>query len=131
MWKIIQRWYVDTFKMPVFEDWLEWSLLTGMIGNYSITDFDRLNNAEFTGRRWLWIDPDKDSRAEERRLKSRLTSHQRISRQHGEDHDEILEEIVEDEKKAEAKNLDLFLELDNPAEMAAQQMVQKAADAKE
>lgn len=119
MWKLVQRWYIDEFKAPLFKAWLEWSILTGQLP-FSMTDVDRLTSFEFTGRRWDWIDPDKDSRAEERRLKNRLTSHQRIARSRGEDHEEILEEVKEDNSLASAKQLDLFLDLEgNQPEQAS------------
>ncbi|HAF39988.1 MAG TPA: phage portal protein [Gammaproteobacteria bacterium] len=114
MWKLIQRWYIDTVKRPIFEQWLEWYLLTGDSG-YGISDFERLNHPEFSGRRWDWVDPDKDSKADERRLKNRLTSHQRVARSRGEDHETILQECREDEKNAEGsgkdQQLDLFLDM--------------------
>lgn len=94
-WKMIQRWYIDEVKKPIFEDWLEWFLLTGK-SVYGMTDFDRLNHPEFQGRRWEWVDPLKDSQAEAKRLESGLTSHQRIARSRGEDLEEIHEEIEED-----------------------------------
>lgn len=109
MWKLVQRWYIETHKKPIFSEWLKWYLMSGQSKTLSMADYDRLNYPTFTGRRWEWVDPDKDSKAEERRLKTRLTSHQRIARARGEDFETILEEIREDE--AAAGQMDLFLDL--------------------
>jgi lambda family phage portal protein len=104
-WKMIQRWYIDSVKKPIFSDWLEWVLMTGKIG-YSMTDYDRLNRPEFQGRRWEWVDPLKDSKAEQTRLEMGLSSHQRIARSRGEDLEEIHEEISQD------RQLDFFKQLE-------------------
>ena len=120
MWRLLQRWYIEKTKRPVFQRWLKWALLTGKIEGYDISDFDRLNHGDFTGRRWEWVDPDKDSKAEERRLKMRLTSHQRIARKRGEDLEEILDEIAEDNEAAEARQLDLFLDIEGTQPAGAQ-----------
>lgn len=119
-WMIIQRWWIDTVKKPIFSQWLQFALMAGKIPGYGMADFERLNHAEFTGRRWAWVDPDKDSKAEERRLKNRLTSHQEICRQHGKDHDEVLQQVAEDEKKAEQMQLDLFLDIQEPQTVEAE-----------
>ena len=111
MWKLVQRWYIDEVKKPIFYQWLEMALMTGQLG-YDMTDYERLAHCEFQGRRWEWIDPDKDSRAEERRLKNRLTSHQRLARSKGEDIDEILDEVEQDNAAARERQLDLFLDLE-------------------
>jgi lambda family phage portal protein len=110
MWKLIQRWYIDEVKKPIFYQWLEMALMSGQL-EYDMTDYNRMAYCEFQGRRWEWIDPDKDSRAEDRRLKNRLTSHQRIARGKGEDIDEILDEIEQDNQAARDRQLDLFLDL--------------------
>ena len=94
-WKMCQRWYIDTVKKPIFSDWLEWVLMTGKIG-YSMSDFERLNRPEFQGRRWSWVDPLKDAKAEEVKLQNGLTSHQRIARAAGDDLEEIHDEIEDD-----------------------------------
>jgi len=70
-----------------------------------------LAHPEFQGRRWEWIDPDKDARAEDRRLKNRLTSHQRLARSKGEDIEEIFDEIEADSASAESRQIDMFLDI--------------------
>tara|TARA_R110000772_G_scaffold78559_2_gene168581 strand:- start:7052 stop:8536 length:1485 start_codon:yes stop_codon:yes gene_type:complete len=95
-WKMIQRWYIDTVKKPIFSDWLEWVLMSGKIAGYGLRDFDRLNHPEFQGRRWSWVDPLKDGKADELRLSLGLTSAQRLARNAGEDLGEIHDEIKED-----------------------------------
>lgn len=109
MWKIVQRWYIDFVEAPIFNAWLEMALMTDQLPNYSLVDYERLCRPEFNGRRWQWVDPDKESKAQERLLKNRLTSHQEISRDRGRDHEEILDECREDESNA--GQLDLFLDL--------------------
>lgn len=115
LWKLIQRWYILKNKTPIFSDWLRFALMSGQIPGYDVTDYDRLNFPSFQGRRWGWVDPDKDSKADERRLKNRLTSHQRLARQRGEDFDEILDEVEQDAQNAEGRNMeaqmDLFLDM--------------------
>jgi lambda family phage portal protein len=110
MWKLVQKWYIDEVKTPIFEQWLEMAIMSGELA-YDMSDFERLAHPEFQGRRWEWIDPDKDARAEDRRLKNRLTSHQRLARSKGEDIEEIFDEIEADSASAGSRQIDMFLDI--------------------
>ena len=112
-WKSLQRWYSDTVKKPAFEAWLEWWLMTGN-SPYKMADFDRLNNAEFSGRRWDWVDPGKDAAAEKMKLEMRMASRQELLREKGKDVDKVFKEIKEDEDAADALQLDLFQDVVPP-----------------
>lgn len=116
MWKLLQRWYIETHKKPIFSEWLKWYLMTGQSKALGMQDYERLNHPEFTGRRWAWVDPDKDSKADERRLKNGLTSHQEISRSAGKDFETICEERQEDQATADSYQLELFLDMQQQPE---------------
>ena len=62
-WRILQADFVEQFVAPVYLAWLR-SFLTYPVGNpYVPSDFDRLAEFGFRGRRWEWVDPMKDVNA--------------------------------------------------------------------
>lgn len=90
-WMLLQRFDIDTAEVPIFEAWLEMAL-----GNKAIplplVKFDKFNHPKFQGRRWPWVDPLKDAKADQVAIDSVLTSRSRICNENGDDFEEIVEE---------------------------------------
>ena len=64
IWKMIQCFWIDSFERPLYRAWLKWSLTVGAIPGLSVLDFDKLSDADFSARRWAWVDPLKDIKSE-------------------------------------------------------------------
>lgn len=104
-WMALQDWFINSFVMLVYEDWLALALLRGDItfeqsGKALPPEkFDKFFNASrFQGRRWAWVDPAKEMEANQLALSMRITSRTRIAAERGEDLDDILDELQQEEK---------------------------------
>lgn len=87
-WKELQQWLIESLIEPVFEKWLEYSLLAGKIknarGNALKADLiERYSNVSWQPRRWQWIDPSADVAAAEKSKNNMLTSPGRLIREQG------------------------------------------------
>lgn len=95
-WRAVQRWFVDSFVRPVFEEWLGTALLTGSIALPSGARLpsDRHDKfaaaATFQCRSWAWVDPDKDLKAAERAIGNQLRSVRQVTDEQGVDLEEVL-----------------------------------------
>jgi lambda family phage portal protein len=77
-WKCIQRFFIEHFCEPVFEEWLRSALSAGAIevinGTLPASKFEKFHAPEFRGRRWPWVDPLKDIEATKEAVNFGLTS---------------------------------------------------------
>lgn len=102
-WMSLQDWFIESFCMPIYEEWLSMSLLIGAI-TFDISGkalpADKLakffNASRFQGRRWSWVDPAKEADANQTQLDSLLTSRTRIAAEQGEEFDDILDELAQE-----------------------------------
>ncbi len=106
LWKLIQRFDIDTAERPIFEAWLEMSLLTGAIP-LPLAKFEKFNKPHFSGRRWSWVDPKKEVEANALAVANRFTSYARIFDDAGMDLEEVWTEIAEEEMLAESLGIEL------------------------
>lgn len=111
-WMALQDWFINSFVLPVYEDWLAIALLRGDItfeqsGKALPPEkFDKFFTASrFQGRRWAWVDPAKEMEANQLALNMRITSRTRIAAERGEDLDDILDELQQEEKMLADRNL--------------------------
>lgn len=111
-WMALQDWFINSFVMLVYEDWLALALLRGDItfeqsGKALPPEkFDKFFNASrFQGRRWAWVDPAKEMEANQLALSMRITSRTRIAAERGEDLDDILDELQQEEAMLAARKL--------------------------
>lgn len=92
-WKMEQQFEIDFFCQPVRHVWLEQLLLTGKtpLPFSKLAKFDR---AAFTPRRWDWVDPLRDVKADAAAVEMGVLTPQEIIRDAGRDPDEVLEELA-------------------------------------
>ena len=113
-WQILQSWFIDSFLLPVYREWLASALVRGEI-RFPQTGrslpADRLSKfseaSSFLGRRWQWVDPLKDAQAEKELLAAGLTSRSRIAAKTGQDFDEILAELASEAEKMRAAGIEI------------------------
>ena len=94
-WMKRQTWMKETFLERVFSNWLKYALLSDALPGLKIMDYDRCNAPYFQGRRWDWINPLQDAKANTESINNRTKSPQQIIREQGKDPDEVLSEITE------------------------------------
>ena len=83
-WKALQRFVIDHFSEPVFEEWLTLELLSGRLG-LPYEKMWKFNTPEFQGRRWAWVDPKKDMEANILGIRSGQTSLRKVIAEGGGD----------------------------------------------
>lgn len=114
-WKVIQTWFIESFLDEITPDWCGMAILSGNL-NLPYSDIDSFINEDtpkWQGRRWEWVDPEKDINARITELKAGLTTRTRIAAEKGEDFEEILEELAEEQKMID--NTGLVFNLDSAA----------------
>jgi lambda family phage portal protein len=110
MWKELQEFLIDAFLVDVYEDWLRMALLTSNIKvkgkPLNITRFDRYNKPRFQPRRWAWVDPLKDSKANESLIAMNAASTSEIIRDRGRDPEQVYSEIARDKEMMESAGIE-------------------------
>lgn len=100
-----QSWLVRQIINVVYPEWLTNAYMMGVItmGKTRATPLNRPIDDylvfRFQGRRWDWVDPDKDSKANERDINMRLRSRSAIIRERGDDPQVVFAEIEQEEKR--------------------------------
>lgn len=94
-WVALQNFMIERLCQRVSREWLPYAMLAGQVP-YSVRELDRLDAAEWHGRRWESTQPEKDAAAQEIRLRLGITSRQREIRAAGLDPDTIRAERLAD-----------------------------------
>ena len=89
VYKDLQSYLIEHFLTPVFENWLEMTLLKSIMP-LNFRDFDRLNKPTFQTRGWEWVDPLKDMQANILAIKAGLKTASQVVSEMGYDYEEIL-----------------------------------------
>lgn len=102
-WKDLQEFLCEEFMQPVFDDWLPRALLGGLL----LTDtgaslnpllLDKYSDIVWQPRRWDWIDPVSDVKANVQAKNALLKSPSQLIRDSGQDPDVVLEQLAHDVK---------------------------------
>ena len=103
-YKTLQTWFINIFMKPLFKRWLalELAMMRLEIGGRPLSrGFKYYLAAAFQGRRWSWVDPEKEMNGKEKEYALRITSISQIIRERGDDPQEVFEEIAEEQKLLE------------------------------
>jgi lambda family phage portal protein len=106
MWKLLQRFDIDTAERPIFEAWLEMALATRAIP-LPLAKLEKFNKPHFTGRRWAGVDPIKETQAAVLAITNKLMSYSRWFDEQGQDLEEVWMEIAEEQMLAEELGIEL------------------------
>lgn len=95
-YKNLQGFMIDHFIRPVFEHWLESAMEMGSFG-IPLRQYQKFADAaEFRGRAWSWVDPQKEMNAAINGMKAGILSLQDVASQYGKDTEELLAQIQRD-----------------------------------
>lgn len=101
----VQRFFIDRFVMRVFSEFLRHFLDFGDSGLPGYR-FDRfLDGAEFQGRGWSWVDPEKEVNAAIKAREGRLDSLHHQAAERGVDWRDVADEIAMEEEYLAEKNI--------------------------
>lgn len=114
VWRMLQEWWIATFRVPVYEQWLQTAIASGELRLPS-ADWRRYAAARWIPRGWQFVEPLKEAQASVILLGAGLTSVTRILGEQGLD----LEEIIEERKREKELFATAGIELASDAPKAA------------
>jgi lambda family phage portal protein len=100
-WKELQESLIESFISEVFEKWLEYSLIAGKItldngATLSPRHLSKYLDATFHARRWDWMDPSKDVKADADAVENLFKSRGQVIRERGRNPRDVYREFAED-----------------------------------
>lgn len=99
-WKELQDWFISKAISRIFEEWVSMAVLAGAvtIGNTPLRPerVEQYKAARYQGRRWPWVDPEKDAKAQKLEQDARMRSISSSIRERGDDPEDVFAEIKEE-----------------------------------
>jgi lambda family phage portal protein len=107
VYKILQKFLTEVVCENIYCDWLPFALLTPYLKGLNPKFLDRYQaGAHFHGRRWPWVDPQKDYAAIHQELEDGVTTRQAIlSERGGAELEEIYEQLAYENDLAKKHDL--------------------------
>ncbi len=87
VWKGRQSWFCSAVKAQIFKRWLRWVRVHGLDVPDGLS-LDQLYQPIFRGRRWTWVDPQKDLTAAKIAVEEGFTSREKVIADSDSDTDE-------------------------------------------
>lgn len=103
-YKKIQCHLINHLCIDIFKAWLAVAMTGGSV-NLPMSKFAVFNKPKFTGRRWPWVDPQKDITAALMEINGGLNTRTRVSEENGRDLEEIYQTLDDEKKLAEEHGL--------------------------
>ncbi len=103
-WKGLQTWFINNVVMDVYETFIETAVIAKQItiGKTPLAGLpDDYKAARFQGRRWDWVDPLKDTNADNNAIATNTMSVSEVIRKRGRDPDEVFREIAAEKQRME------------------------------
>lgn len=88
-WKTIQRFVIDNFCQPIFEDWLKSSMLKNQV-NLTAKDYEKVRFVKWFARGFSWVDPEKEAKADVLAIEKGLLTVTEVLSEKGQDLEEFL-----------------------------------------
>jgi len=112
-WMTIQGWFIEAFLDPVFDEWLSLALLNGALTMPNGSPLPAAKRDKFAahawqGRRWAWVDPQRDIEASLTAIRAGLQSPYTIASQMGLDLDDVQADLARANAAALAAGLPLY-----------------------
>lgn len=105
-WRVLQNWLIEHFCTPVYEAWLVMAITTGKV-NLPMKDFAKYNKPIWRARGWAWVDPLKESHANEIALVQKTKTRSQIAADQGIDIEEMFQQIALEGELAKKYGIDL------------------------
>lgn len=104
-WMALQNWLIDTVLTPVYAEWLRMSILTGRVSLPESRRVRDLHDVRFMGRRWAWVDPQKEINARLDALRAGLATWDQTLIELGLDPEDTLNRLKENKKSLQDAGL--------------------------
>jgi len=111
-WQVIQNWMIEAFLIPVFNDWLEMSLLMGALKSPNgavlpVKKIEKFSKHVWIPRRWAWVDPKKDIETAKEAVKEGFKSRTQIINELGLNRDDVWQQLATEEEEMQRLGLKL------------------------
>lgn len=105
VWKGLQQWMSEQFLDWVYGEWLSYALTKGQVLSASgqplpASRYAKFNEVSWQGRRWDWVDPEKDLNASILAIKSGLKSRTEVVSEQGRDIAQVWQDLVREQDEA-------------------------------
>ena len=103
-YKGCQIWLRDRLWLPVWEDFVTYGIMSGRLtigGQMPLRAIDSYLPVKIGARRWSWIDPQNDMKANQNAVELKLKSRSQLMREQGDDPETVWEEIAEENRRME------------------------------
>lgn len=108
LWRVLQGWFIRSFRAELHRTWLEIAVLSGAIKGLRIEDYLsnrlRFEAARFKPRGWTWVDPTKEVEAYKQAVRCGFTTVADVIAQTGGGQD------IEDVLEGRERELDMMAE---------------------
>jgi lambda family phage portal protein len=78
LWRVLQQWWVRSFREPLLRDWMQQAVMARAIGTISVEQYaldpDRYLTVSWKLRGWSWVDPTKEVNAYKEAVKAGFTT---------------------------------------------------------
>lgn len=109
-YRTVQRFLIEHFAEPIYRKWLNHSLMIGALP-FPNNRFDKFANAaQFRGRGYEWVDPQREVKAKIDALNNGFVTYSDIQAQYGRDAEEVFSGLQADKELAERYGIKLALE---------------------
>lgn len=109
-YKNLTAFFIDHFVRPVFDAWLDAAMQVDSFG-IPLTQYNKFSAAaEFRGRGFSWVDPQKEMTAAVTGLQNGILSLGHVASQYGMDTEELLSQIARDKALAEQFGIEYAIE---------------------
>lgn len=107
IYKMLQKFFYEYVHTTIYNEWLKFALLTDSLKKLSPANYPKYKlGASFHGRRWDWVDPQKDLAAKETELELGLTNRQKIMNEMGNgDVEDNMDQLAYENELSEEKGL--------------------------
>lgn len=105
-WRVLQRWWMDAFRQPIYEAWIKSAILAGTV-RVDTRDPKKLMEVRWVSRGWDWVDPLKDVQASVLSVQNGLASRSQVVAERGDDLEDILEELKDERESMEEMGIPL------------------------
>jgi len=114
-WLGLQEWFKTQVKQKEFAAFLQMAIMSGQLKGFSITDIPDICDAStWRGRRWQWVDPQKDIQSNIQANNAGFDSKTNIIESQGRDFEEVFEEIANENARASELGLQFITDIKNP-----------------
>ncbi|KZL21127.1 Phage portal protein, lambda family [Pseudovibrio axinellae] len=105
-WGVLQSWFADHYCGAIVSDWLNMAMLTRKLP-LSMTQRERFNAIEWTGRGWQSVNPKDDATANKTNMETRIKSPQEVASERGRTLEDIYDDFAEASQLAKDRGIDL------------------------